>query len=420
MPTVTRGAIRRDAARLLGSLLWSGTASGGTAITLVDVGDQGLRDGGMAASYFAGAWVLLTSGADSGQWRQITPSGYAPTTGILTVGGAWPTGPSSGVTYEIYTTFDPTQWNTIIDDALARLRFRTRTPLTLCTDGDMETSADANWTESSATDAKLTTGAFVFGTQALTVTNTGANGYVQSDNIPCNPSDSFTVWADYQATAGTARLRLWDVTNSSSIAVDTGTDAGLNNEGGMIMVSGTTNATTRNVAVRLIGDEATAIINWDNVIVMRSGRRRYPIPTWITERDQIVDFLQRHGNRPNEYQYTSVQPPVDVEDDWSAVNTFVVVLSSGSPHPIYIEAMRPYSALATDATTTTCPLEFAKYAVAWEAYLRLSPDVEVMVNQRAHAIKKAEIARRLTELTRRHMSARPTSSATHREWIASA
>lgn len=421
MPAVSRETLRQESAKLIGCLLNSGTMTGGSATSITHTGNGGLRDSGASESLYVGAYVLITSGADDGNWRVTTPTGYDEAAGTLTVGEAWSTGGANSTTYELLVGLNPDEWNDVIDDALVRLRYRYRSPLTICVDGDMETSGDANWTDTNATDTKVTTGDFVNGTQALEVTNTAANGYVQSDSIPCNPGDSFFVWANYRTT-GTARLRLWDVTNGASLATDTGVDEGRNNEGGMIFVSGATtsgSAGTRNVAVRLIGEGASDVVYWDDVIVMRAARRRYELPSWVVDRDMIREVRQRHGIRVNEFYYTTVGWPLDIEEDQTAVNIFTLVLPQGGmSRPLYLFGERSYAALSTDASTTNCPLELAKYAVASEALERMGKTWE-RVSAAGMAIDKAELGRRLAQMQRRLLprTSKPIGDKT--EWVVS-
>jgi hypothetical protein len=418
--STTRSVLRQEAAKLIGALLKYGDATGGNAGTLVDAGgDSGIRDTGLAASLFQGAYLLMTGGSNAGVWRTITPNGYSPSTGSLTVGEPFSNAVSAGDSYEIYLLFDPDQWNDIIDDALAKLRHRIRTPLSMISDADMELTNVDNWAAGAgAGRAKITSGQFISGTQALQVTNSLAGGYVQSVSVSCTPRDSFTAWVDYQSLAGTARLRAWDVTNGVSLFESTGSDNGMNGEGGMIQIGFTAGSTTRAVALRLLGDEASAVINWDNLILMRGGRKRYTLPSWITEADQIIEFRERHGVRPNDYTYTNVGYPLDVEEDWTAVSPYVVVLPNGTPRPVFIDAMRPFAALSSDSSTTSCPFELARYAVATEALLRLTPAQEAQSSRLEVGRSKEEIFRAFTELRRRLQPLRPRPQGPKQEWVA--
>ena len=413
----TRETLRQEAAKILGCLLNAGTATAGTVSSLTHTGNAGLRDSGASEDLYIGAYVLITSGADDGNWRMVTPTGYDEGAGTLTVGEAWTTGPANGTTYEILVGLTPDEWNDVIDDALAKLRYRYSGPLTICVDGDMETSGVGSWSGTNATPTKITSGDFVKGAQALRVTNSGANGYAQSDSIPCNPGDSFLVWANYKTT-GTARLRLWDVTNGASLATDTGPDSGQNNEGGMISVSGATVSTTRNVAVRLIGEGASDVVDWDDVIVVRAGRRRYELPSWVVERDMLNAVRERHGNRVNDYYFVDVGWPLDLEEDQTAVNVFTLVLPQGATsRPLYLFGERSYAALATDAATTNAALENAKYAVAAEAIKKMGKTWE-RISAAGLAVDKGEIYGEDAKLNRRLRPRLSKAIGQKTEWVA--
>ena len=416
MATTTREVLRQDSAKLLMALLWSGTATGGSTTTLVHSGDLGLRDSGLSSFLFSGAYVLCTSGTDDGDWRQVPRTGFAASTGTITFNEAFVTGFANGTTYEILTLLDPTQWNDVLNDALIKLRYNYRSPLTLVTDGDMETSGTTNWTASNSTRTKETSLDFVEGTQALRVANSSAAGYVQSASIPCQAGQSFHVWASYKSVVGTAVLRAYDVTGSASIESDSGPDSGTNNEGGMIHFAFTAPASCRNVAIRLEGTEASADIYWDDVIVMRSGRSRYELPSWVTERDQVTEFQIRSGSRPAEFDWGSTGWPVELEENLAAVNTFRVMLPNGTPRPIYVAGARYYESLATDAATTTCPREWARYAVASEVLQRYPRAIQDY-SKSGVAIDEQHINNRFTLLTRRYMPRAPKPIGFKDAWV---
>lgn len=417
--STTKAVIRQDSAKVIGALLWDGTMTGGSATTIIHTGNRGLRDSGISDDLFAGAYALITSGSDIGIWKMIGIDGYDPAAGQVTVGDPWSTGGANGTTYEILTGLDPTQWGTVINDTLATLRRSYRSPLTLVTDGDMETSGVTNWSVTNATRAKITSGAFINGTQALEVTNTSANGYAQCANIPCNPGDSFLAWANYKATTGSAKLQAWDVTGGASLASDQGSDSGLNNEGGMIPLAFAAGSSTKNIAMRLIGVESNAVIDWDDIIVMRVGRKRYPAPSWVTEKDMLKEVHIRNGVRPNEFSYVHVGWPLNVEADYTGVSPFTVVLPSGTPTPLYFVGDAPYAALTADTDTTSCPAELLKYAVA-SAALELMGKSWERIGAATMGMDKAEVNRHKIWEQRRLSPRTSRPIGEKMEWVATA
>ena len=418
MATTSRETLRSEAAKLIGGLAWSGTATGGSTTTLVHTGDGGLLDTGMSTYFFQGTYLLLTSSTDDGDWRMVREqnNGYAPTTGTITVGQAFTTGGANSTTYEILRYLDPTEWNECINAALLKLRYRYLSPITLITDGDMETSGTSDWTSSNTTLSKVTSGSFLTGTQCMRTANSGANGYGQSANVRCNGGDSFSAWVDYQATSGTAVLVAYDVTNSAEITTASGDDAGDNNEGGMISIDFTAPATCRNIGLRLQGTEATADINWDNCILMRSGRRRYDVPSWLTNYDMYISTVQRYGNRPFEYHFIDVSGPVRLEEEQTAVTLYRINLPDGTPRPYFIVGSRNYATLATDAATTNCQQEWAAYAVASEVLERYVARTGNVSSTRMES-ERIRINNRLAYLNRRLMPHVPMPAYHRMEWV---
>ena len=415
--STTREDLRIAASRLIGELAWSGTMTGGSTTTIVHTGNGGLRDAGMSPFFFAGNYLLLSSSTDDGNWRMIREgtTGYAPNTGTITVGEAWTTGGASSTTYEIHRYLDPAEWNTCINNALAKMRYRFRSPITLVTDGDMETSGTTDWTASSSTLTKLTTGSFIDGAQALRVANSGANGYGRTAAIAVNPGDSYHVWADYLSVVSTAAIIAWDATNSEAIV--TSSDAGDNPEGGMITIAFNIPSTCYSIQIRLRGTSATADIYWDNLILMRVGRKIYNVPTWLTDRDQFVTVVRRHGNRVFEYNWVDQEGPIDLREEQSAVTAFRIVLPSGTPYPLFIVGDRAYASLATDAATTSAQLEWASYAVASEA-LEYYTSRTGNQSQVRLVSEKLRINNRLDLLNKRLMPRRPHRIDKQIEWVA--
>src|SRR3990167_5035007 len=184
----SRATLRAEAARLIGALVWSGTASGGSTTTLIDSGPTttsgSLIDTGMSAYLFGGCYVYMTGGtaANIGQWRMITPSGYAPTTGTLTLGAALSAAIAASDTYEIYAFLDPDQWTQIINDALGKMTRHYRSPITLIRDGDFESSGTSDFTQiGTCTLTKDTTLDVVSGAQSLKTVNGAADSGASSD-----------------------------------------------------------------------------------------------------------------------------------------------------------------------------------------------------------------------------------------------
>lgn len=423
MPLVTSEMIRLEAARRIGALLWSGVATNGTRESMWHTGNGGLRDSDLSPTLVTGGYLLATSGLEDGNWRQIKgpPNGYAQDTGTVTWSepfDALTGGFAPGMSYEILTWLDPDQWRRVINDAIHKLRYKTRTPLTLVTDGDMESPTTSSWTAVNAVITKTQgPSPFIQGERAMRVINTATGGYAQSASIAAAPGLSYGLWASYLSASSSARMAVYDSESGKKIADGQDYDNGVNAEGGTMSFGFTVPPGTRYIVIRLIGDGVPADIWWDDVILNRAGSRRYPLPPWIEELDQFHEVVIRYGTRVREYGWESVGHPIDVEEDRTGVTPFRVVLPTTSSRPFYVVGQRPFAPLPTDAATTTCPLEWAKMAAAAEAIKRHARNLDDRA-QAALRDDQAEIERELAYLSRRLQPRynRPIGHQT--EWVA--
>jgi len=112
--SISSGATFEDLTVAVGRILGAvrtGTATGGSATTLVDTA---LRGGDDAKN---GMYYRLTSGSDDGVQRQA--SDYAQSTTTVTVAPGWSTGPSNTVTYEEWDeVFNPVDVRAAINQAV--------------------------------------------------------------------------------------------------------------------------------------------------------------------------------------------------------------------------------------------------------------------------------------------------------------
>ncbi len=117
-------------------------------------------------SRYVGDEMYITAGTSIGDRRQITA--YAPSTGVFTASANWTATPTTSSTFDIYKRgLQHDYLKDRVNEALAELTYRTISPLTLVTDGDMETSGVGSWTATGSTFTKVTTaGSTVRGTQA--------------------------------------------------------------------------------------------------------------------------------------------------------------------------------------------------------------------------------------------------------------
>src|SRR3990167_154281 len=268
----TKSALMTELGRKLGGY-WPGTTTAATTTLLTDTSDDGLQSTYKSANDLEGWWVKITSGDAIGQVRQVAT--FSGTNGTLTPDDAFSATPTAASTYELFEFDYPDDrgLGEYVNLALRTMRYQDRWWVTLVDDGDMEESGTTQWaTLSSATVAKATTAATVYGgAQGLTVTPTGAGGYVQSNSILCSEQDSFYVEARARPNAATqeARLVVWDVTNAAAIKTfDDWAESRWGVLGGEIVQAPSgCNA----IALRLTAVDNTVTVHWDNVVVLRAG-----------------------------------------------------------------------------------------------------------------------------------------------------
>lgn len=422
MALTTRTRLRQDAARLTGLLLWSGTATGGSTSALTHTGSGGLRDSGMSTYLFEGGYLHITGTTDDaaplGEWRMITPTGYDPTASTLqiTVGEVFSAPIEAGDSYEIIAGLDPEQWNDTINDVLTQqLRHKWRSPISLIEDADMEAATTASWTATDATLTKEVGSNVLEGAQSLRVVNSGAGGSAQSGAVAVNPGEALSAWADYRSHVGTAVLRAYDVTNSAVIASGSGADGGDNRAGGGIVLHFSAPVTCREVALRLEGTEAAADIYWENIILMGS-RLRYGLPAWIEERDQFSHVEARSGDRPSDYQFSSLGAVPEMEETLTAQQAFRVVLPFSGAGAYFASGDKKFTALSTEAATTSAPLEWAKYEVASAIYEIMGDEWRPRTR---NYVGRNEVEKHLHSLRQLNQPREPKPVGGKRPWVAS-
>jgi hypothetical protein len=156
------------------------------------------------------------------------------------------------------------------------------------------------------------------------------------------------------------------------------------------------------IEIRLGGAEADAVITWDNLVLTRTGRRQYALPDWITRRQQVVEVWQRRADGPGEDILQAAEWWRIVAGPTASGSPFwLEVAAAPAPgHIFVIEALRPYAALATDASTTTAPVEWIVQGALVEAYRELKRDAPAADVARYAALQReaAEEFQRLSRL----------------------
>lgn len=305
---------------------------------------------------FEGNELYLTDG-------QFTPlaigiAAYDASAGEFTPSLDWTDGGTDPTTFDIYLQgLRIATLKDAVNRALRKMYYEQVTPLTLITDGDMETSGTSSWTDSSASSSKVTAAVNVHtGNQALFVDNSGADGYSQSVSVPTIPSAGYILQARVSAVSGTAELVAYDVTNGAEITTETyeGRSWGTVNFGFVAP------SDCRQIAVRLQGQEATAAISWDDVTLLRNGAGEVSLPDYILRSSQLRhvtygDWGDDRGDRDIKYEFDWWHL---VPDMLSANHRYKVQFSPHVSRPIWIQVSRHFAALSADTDTTSCPREW--------------------------------------------------------------
>lgn len=335
---------------------------------------------------YEGVEVYLEAAA-----ANVTPnpngvSVYAPSTGVFTPAVTYANAPGGTLAFDLFLRGCTRQW--IIDainETLRNIYYETRAPLTLVTDGDMETSGVGSWTASNATLSKVATaGNFEDGTQGLRVLATAATGYAQSATILVDPdlSPTWRVRVRVRADIGTARLIAYDVTNSANIDTVDWTSRGA----GVINLQFALPTTCEALAFRLMGVANADDCYFDNCLAAPQSFSEFQLPEWVVSADQVrhvywAPWETAETNRADQRQLTRLGGWRVLPDASNPIGMFTLDLGALTTGLLYVEALRPYSALTLDADTTFCPRELLELGASvklLERLVTMAPSQNVM------------------------------------------
>ena len=163
-----------------------GVATGGSSTTLTDA--NALVSTQLPSTSFVGSWLRIARKASSpgsppeGEYRTV--SGFAASSGTLTVSSAFSAAVSSGDRYQLFRVIPPQvvldTLDTILKEEVVLPDF---TLLTEMPDGDMEQPGTDDWFPVNATLSKVTSEPSLWGSRRLRVTATAAGGYARGAAI---------------------------------------------------------------------------------------------------------------------------------------------------------------------------------------------------------------------------------------------
>ncbi len=364
--SVTRRALRQRIARRLAPFL-TGTAESGSTVTLVD--PARLQDSTASADLWADSWVHLLSGPDAGETRRV--AAYDAAAGSITVSRAFPHG-TAGASYELLRLVSPEVINAAIDTTLSRCWFQTLAPLTVLPDGDMDNPDTRAWRAWNATVARIAASADASGgTASLEVRNSAAHGYAASTSLVVLPGQPFTLEATVAPGGFSARLSVRNV--SSDVELDRVAAAGL--AWRRVRLTFVVPDDCEAIEVRLGAAEADAITRWSQVVVLAANRRRFPLPAWVTQRQQVVEVWRRAADHPQRvmtavnWWRTTANPGPAGSELWLETEP-----APSHGETLLIEGLRAYQPLPGDAAATDAPVDWVAQGALVEVYRHLNRD----------------------------------------------
>ena len=340
-----------------------------------------LRDSNHGPGHYQGLNTVIYRGAaaSSADYERFAGA-LTPTTGLLAHTGA---ASSDTVTTSesvrlLYHRLRPAK--ELLDAANRVLEFVFRDSFEALShlsdqDGAMTASTDTNWTDvgTPTTSAKSTTARRTpWGTRSYNLINDATGEGTQSATIAAEEDSLVSGWAIASLNVGTsAELQLYDVTGSADFSTVEVTSS---EEEPMFLWQpwATTPASSKEVALRLIGNGATADVFWNMAWLYKHRVKRINLPSDMSEGFKIGDIYEAHPqssvSTSNTYQAQDLRFEKLYEGrdyDWlmnqGDANPHAVLFR---PHisfqwPLFLQTRRPYSdtdSFTGDSSTTTCPV----------------------------------------------------------------
>ena len=287
------------------------TATGGSTTTVVD---SAYAIPGATTDHFDFKIIKIATDAGGaaadpeGDVRYISEGGYTVASGTFTVPVAFTAAVASGDTYEVHE-IHPDEIDNIIKAKVRNIYAPTFFPLSMHI-----VQNDANDMEPSsiATDYDVTGGAALAtestivhnGAQSLQATcNVALEYFSLKAVIGVNAGQQLYAGASCYVTSGDdAIFRAWDTTNAAAI------DSATSDEPSWIDLVIPVNIPSgcEQLDLRGIGVGSNDVTYWDDIQVWRQGTGVYPLPSWITRMDQVVDvraFRLGTGGPSNDFDY---------------------------------------------------------------------------------------------------------------------
>lgn len=284
----------------------------------------------------------------------------------------------SGLRYEIFAhSVDPDDVDRARDKALTKLCSQwALQPLSFIPNGDFEDAiASSNWVLSNSTIAiQSLSFPTEFARNSLLVTNTGANGRASSASIFVQPGWDFYFYLPVSVRSGTAQVIIRDITNGANInpSTDTSTLRGWNG----IEVKGSVPDTCQEIQVWLVGQEASAVVEWGPINAHWQDARTVRLPARVESRKHVGGwfvFNNKIGMGGSNEDEESLNEVFTLRTRQVRDSVQLHLERSLVDQPYFFEERIFYTALQTDyqsaytrnlgdVATTLCPIEYATAA----------------------------------------------------------
>ena len=386
--------------------------------------------GTTAATHSTSADVYII-GPKVGEIARVTDIDFSGSTSQLTIAPSFSASLISGTDYEIHYKFYPNHIRDKANEILENIRRPVLLPLTLITDGDIETTGTGSWTAAGTggtpTLAKNTS-TVLHGRQSLSITNGGSTtrGFAKSGSVFLPSLTTVFVSGDVYITGGDkAKFTLYDVTNSADIDTAQSAATGwIHFEFTAILPS-----TCEEVQIWLESVAASDVTYWGSVQLLPVNRAIYDFPStleWSEDFDQIVYFPKGaalsastddnayaiFGGKQKSWGSTGI-----IRDE-TAITPFRIQLKQGNINQaLYVGGAIDYPTLTDDTDTTNAPEDIVvilTYADLLDAWAQ-EDDSAGRLEQAASKMKKAASVRRmLAPRMQHHWAAKGRISGTRR------
>lgn len=348
--------------------LWPGqfpvkiTATGGAVGTFIAA--TAAYSSGHANAYDGvGIYMLSTTDAlaPQGEFVKVTSAGFTPASGTFAVSPAWTVSPASGDVGLFLYGLPPDNIIDAINDIQRTMKVPRFLPLSLITDGDMETTGVGNWTDVGAptTKAKITTAAETLLRQALDVA-AGLDAGVTTANIAVEDTDTVYLSVPIRTQTGSVKVILYNATASSIIKSVTVSATPYTE----VRFSEGVPASCKNVTVRLLGGEAGS--RWrTGWVSLLTNNKVYSLPSAIVDSSEFIQayyLYNLHSGTSNDTlrmwdQELRVWPSELLPRDWRGASPNRIAIDTPLYGPIFVSFRSALAVLSALTDTTEIPEE---------------------------------------------------------------